>query len=205
MCWRYVDVFLSQTASLLTRVVHASYVCNFLRIWRGSVCHNPDQSLKTNFISRETYIDMLISCHFAVLLIKLTRDFTPGQPVSFKKSGSDVCEDHFSANGSFVVNKNTYNFLDMLHNTSKMTRLNEITTEKDGLTLNKRHKKQETVWEKGVSESEPANLCDYPTDQMMADSWTQGLEEAKTDLMSLLGEYWQTAHHFIRDGTIPRY
>ena len=164
-------------------------------------------TIQTNHSKLTLYHVKLISTcsSHAVLLIKLTRDFTPDQPVSFKKSGSDVCEDYFSANGSFVVNKHTYNFLDMLHNTSKMTRLNEITTEKDGLTLNKRHKKQETVWEKGVSESEPANLCDYPTDQMMADSWTQGLEEAKTDLMSLLGEYWQTAHHFIRDGTIPRY
>lgn len=99
------------------------------------------RSATSSFISCETYTDVILSCHHAVLLIKATRDFTPTQSVQLEQTGSDCCEDFFSANGSFVVNKHVYCFNDLLRNAAKMNRLTEITSERDGLVLTKRHKK----------------------------------------------------------------
>lgn len=187
MSYKYVDIFLSTTQPLLSRIENASYVANFLRIWRGSILNTRGRALSEAFISRETYIDVLISCHFAVLLVMLTRDYSPGQSVNLKKSGSDVCEDFFSANGSFVVNKHTYSFLDMIRNSNKMCRLNEITCE-GGLVLNKRHKKQECIWQNSVTSGTAiASLTEYPSDQEIVLSWDKGLRTAQSDMCSLLG------------------
>ena len=34
MAWRYIEIFYSLSASLVGKIKHASYVCNFLHIWR---------------------------------------------------------------------------------------------------------------------------------------------------------------------------
>ena len=146
----------------------------------------------TAFISRETYIDVVLSCHHAVLLMKAIRDFTPNQAVHLKQSGSDCCEDFFSANGSFVVNNYVYNFQDLLRNTSKMNRLTEITSEKDGLVLTKRHKKQENIWMRDRSSQNQQDdqltiLKQHPTDTELVTAWRRGIAEANADLKLLLG------------------
>ena len=191
MCYKYVDIFLSTTAPLLSRIENASYVANFLRIWRSWVVSSKAHKLSESFISRETYIDILISCHFSVLLILLTRDFSPDQPVNFAKSGSDVCEDFFSANGSFIVNKHTYSFLDMIRNSKRMSRLSEITSH-GGLVMNKRHKKQESIWTAGQesnTEVDAAILKQYPSNDQVVVSWDNGLKMAQKDMCRLLGEF----------------
>ena len=111
---------------------HAGYVVGFLCVWRISALKSCSAS--TAFISQETYIDVVLSCQHAVLLIKATRDFTPNRAVHLELSGSDCCcEDFFSAKGSFVANKQESNFQDLRRNASKMNRLIEITS--DGLIL----------------------------------------------------------------------
>ena len=190
MCWRYVEIFLSASASLTDRASHAGYVVRFLRVWRASALQS--RSASTAFISRETYIDVVLSCHHAVLLMKATRDFTPNQAVHLEQSGSDCCEDFFSANGSFVVNKHVYNFQDLLRNASKMNRLTEITSEKDGLILTKRHKKQENIWMKDRSSQDQQDdrltiLKQHPTDTELVTAWRRGIAEANADLKLLLG------------------
>ena len=40
VCYRYVDICYSTTAPLLERCQNASYVINFLRLWRLFVFHH---------------------------------------------------------------------------------------------------------------------------------------------------------------------
>ncbi len=122
MCWHYTEIFLSVSATLLDRVTHAGCVVNVLRIWRLWVHKCGQLSLKENFVSRETFQDISISCQHAVLLIKATRDYAADHPVCFHRTGTDVCEDYFSANGSFVLNKHNFSITDMFRNLGNMNR-----------------------------------------------------------------------------------
>ena len=58
VCWRYVEIFYSLEANLAQRITYASYVANFLRIWRASLMREKGKTLKDSFISREAYQDV---------------------------------------------------------------------------------------------------------------------------------------------------
>ena len=95
--WHYVELFYSLEASLLERVKYASYVANFLRIWRGWIHLSESKTLRENFVSRETYQDIIISCHHVVLIIMASRDFAPNHSACLQKLGTDYCEEYFSS------------------------------------------------------------------------------------------------------------
>ena len=63
---KYVDIFFSPAISNFNRVKYASCVANFLPIWRSFIMATRGLTLKDNFIMREGFIDVIISCHFAV-------------------------------------------------------------------------------------------------------------------------------------------
>ena len=182
MCWSYIEIFYSIEATLLTRVKYASFVVNFLRIWRCWVYRTGDLNLQTNFISRETYLDLTLSCHQVVLFIMASRDFAPNYPICFPRLGTDVCEEFFSANGSFIVNKHNYIITDMYRNLGNMNRLQEIFADEDGPDNPRKHRKGENIWNKGNSRAPgiPApDLKDFPDNDMMIKYWQRGLEEAQ--------------------------
>lgn len=66
--WYYVEIFCSEEASLLTRIRYAANVTHVLAIWQNLVYRDGNLKLATNFITRETYIDVLLSCHFDLQL-----------------------------------------------------------------------------------------------------------------------------------------
>ena len=182
LLWFYIEIFFSFKASLIDRISHASYVANFLRLWRLWICQSHGVNLKDNFITRETYLDLVISCHFVVLLIKATRDFANGQPVLLEKTGTDCCEDYFSQNGSFNMNKHTYSFPDMVNNLGSMNRLQEIRSDPEGPVINKAHEKQDKIWHKGndrPDDSDAPDLTNYPSDNEIEDAWDHGLRRAR--------------------------
>ena len=93
--YHYLEIFVSLRASLTERIEHSSYVVHFLGIWRSYIIMSRDLTLKENFLSRETFQDILLSCHFAVLMII---DF--GENYSYlecclDRTGSDDCEVFF--------------------------------------------------------------------------------------------------------------
>lgn len=186
----YMEVFCSLSASLLDRVQYASTVIHFLQIWRRWIFKHPLFHVSKNFISREAFQDVVLSCHAAVLHIMATRDFTPQHPVNLSKIGSDCCEDYFSQNGQFVLNKHTYSFGDMLTNLSNLNRLLQIQASPNAPHIKKRHEKQENIWHKGT-ETPPENpdMRDFPTDiQLLVDArWRIGNAQAQ-QLCIKLGE-----------------
>ena len=175
MVWKYVEIFYSVQASLTERVTNASYVCNFLRIWRLWVHHTKGMKLQTNFISRESFQDLLISCHHIVLFIRASRDFAPSVPICFQRLGSDVCEEYFSANGSFILNKHNDTITDMYRNLSHMQMLHQIYADKDGPDNPKKHRKAENIWLKGHSTPERSpDLQDFPLDEALEEHGKAG-------------------------------
>ena len=77
MIWYYVEIFCSSVASLTNRIKYAAIVTHFLGIWQNWVYRHRNLKLSVNFISRETYTDVILSCHFAVMLIVYMRDNVP--------------------------------------------------------------------------------------------------------------------------------
>ncbi len=172
ICWKFVEVFCSFSATLLERVTYASEVTNFLRLWRWWVYKNPNLTLANNFLTRQCFQHVVLSCHAAVLLIMGSRDFAPEHPICLALCGSDCCEDHFSDHGSFVDNKHTYTFKEMVENKANMDTLLKIRSNPNGPKIPKRHKKQENIWDKGNSKPDhPPDLKDWPTDDAIKAAW----------------------------------
>ena len=88
----------------------------------------------------QCYTDVIISCHAAVLHIRAGRIFTSSEEIILPKTGSDCCEDCFSINGSFVINRHTYRFANMVETLPTMNRVNEIRADPDAPTVPKGHK-----------------------------------------------------------------
>ena len=175
ICHKYAAVFLKhQTVEAI--VSSCSEIVNFLRLWRIFIKDNRRQNLQTSFISRQTYEDIVLSCHFTVLLLRWFRDKSPSIPIELGITGTDVCESFFSENGSFVMNRHTYTFNDMLHNITKMNVLNSIVT-RGHVVARKAHMKQEVIWNEGAAA--PLSGTDVPSDSELCSYWEQGLEQAQ--------------------------
>lgn len=130
------------------------YVTTFLGIWRNSIVLANALTLSQHFLSRETFQDLPLSCHFAVVLIA---DFALNYPYlecSLDRTGGDGCGVCFSLNGSWVQNHHAYTALDMVRNHRSMTRIAEISSSNDRLKFKRANYKQDNIWE---SQYEPGN------------------------------------------------
>ena len=114
MCRKYISIFLSREISWQTRIQRAGYVITFLRLWRLQITNHPDLRRNTHFITNQAFKDVLLSCHFVVLLIKYYALNYPGQSIPFHLTGTDVCEEFFSSLGSWNLNKRTYTVLEAI-------------------------------------------------------------------------------------------
>ena len=123
-----MEIFISLTASLYDRIKYAGFVVTFLGIWRNYLIFYPEYDLNTNFITRETFQDIILSCHMAVNLIALFAEKYSYLECALDLTGTDCVETYFSMNGSWVVNKHAYTILDMIRNLKSMNRLSEISS-----------------------------------------------------------------------------
>lgn len=123
VAWHYTEIFFSLHASLRERIKYAAFVVIFFSLWRNWILISDAFSLKQNFLTRECFQDVLLSCHFVVILISYFRDEHPDLECPLDLTGSDCCERYFSENGSFVQNRHNYTILDMDTNLGHMNRL----------------------------------------------------------------------------------
>ncbi len=186
ICWKFVEIFCSFSATLLERVTYASEVTNFLRLWRWWVYRNPNLTLAINFLTRQCFQHVVLSCHAAVLLIMASRDYAPDHPIYLAMSGSDCCEDRFSLHGSWIENKHTYTYKDMLESKSNMDTLLRLRSNPSGPIIPKRHKKQENIWDKGNPKPNiPPDMKDWPSDEALKKAWEKGLKLAQDEFKDL--------------------
>ena len=92
LTWMYVEIFCSKIATLERRIVYASTICSFLGIWHNWITLEKTLTTKANFLSRETYLDILISCHFAVSVICYMRDEHPEIKCNLDETGTGCVE-----------------------------------------------------------------------------------------------------------------
>lgn len=97
--WYYMEIFCSSVASLRQRIKYSAIVTHFLAIWHNYVHRHPRLTIRTNVITRETYTDVLLSCHCAVLLICYMRDNFPNQECRLELTGSDILEQEWAMGG----------------------------------------------------------------------------------------------------------
>ena len=122
ICANYVDIFLSCRLTLYCRVVLVAKVSFFFRVWRlwlkhenhtiGGNCKNLTQS--ESFVPQQCFLDVQMSCHFVVLLMKLFRDFYLNLHVPLYLIGSNCCEIFFSQIRRMVEMERAYNFHELL-------------------------------------------------------------------------------------------
>ena len=197
----YIDIFLSPHESLFKRVVLASKVAFFFQIWRLWILDNPIYNLKSNFISRETFLDVQISCHFVVLLIKMFRDFYPQLECPLHLTGSDGAEIFFSKIGGMIGMERAFDISDVLHCSGNVNKLAKFECIDNGLVFPRAHKKQESIWSKlNFMHDKPlANLKDYidiSNDDQLVFALKEGLKEAQILCESLNmkpkhnGQWW---------------
>ena len=185
---RYISVFYSRTLPLAGRIKRASYVLHFLCRWRMWVLKSRAHTLERNFISRESYLDVLISAHQVILVIRLFRDHCGGVPVCLVELGSDCCESFFSAQGSWVVNKRNYTTNQLLLNTRKIVRSDRIRVDKNGPSFGRPTTDRTPNWKgEDPADAPNADMSDYASvsDLNIGVLWKEGDEWAKRDLVSL--------------------
>ena len=104
----YASIFMSKGLGFRERIRRAAYVATYLRLWRQWIKLSPVLTYKKNFLTSECFKDVLMSCHFAVLLIKYFAEWHPGVPLPMERTGTDACEEYFSMLGGWNMNKRTY-------------------------------------------------------------------------------------------------
>lgn len=121
---RYASIFLSKRLTYKQRAAHAAYCVTTLRLQRQWVVHNPLLNTRDHCPTREAFQDCLLSCHFAVLMMKMFGEHYPHLlPPPIHKLGSNCCEDFFSALGSFVANKRVFTYMEALTTTRAKLRV----------------------------------------------------------------------------------
>ncbi|XP_076070119.1 uncharacterized protein LOC143041871 [Mytilus galloprovincialis] len=142
---------------------------------------HPGMNLRSSFITRESYIDGMISAHFAVMLIVYFRDNFPYLECRLDLTGSDCCEIFFSRHGQWVGNRHNFNFGDMHRNVSHMIRLEQIQCDPDGPKFARNHIKQENVWHKqyDMANIQKVDLTNYPPPGDEVKAWKEGIEMAQ--------------------------
>jgi predicted SprT family Zn-dependent metalloprotease len=185
---RYLEMFLSKKKSIESHIKSAGYIVTYLRLWRQWLKHKPGLTLKEHFITREAFQDLLISCHFVVLLVMCHRDFSPSIPVDLSRTGTDCVEDLWSSLGSMVMNKRTYTILRGLQGIRKRNTLLMLAA-RSNIMMPKNNKRLKItnifVEDDNLDDTMPDMEARSVTDEMMTRWWNIGGEEARLDVRDI--------------------
>eukprot|EP00112_Aurelia_sp_Birch-Aquarium-sp1_P001683 Seg1182.1 transcript_id=Seg1182.1/GoldUCD/mRNA.D3Y31 product="hypothetical protein" protein_id=Seg1182.1/GoldUCD/D3Y31 len=177
---KYVDIFFSPALTNENRVRYASCVANFLSLWHNYISGVKDLTLKENFITRESFTDIVISCHFIILLMCEFRDHFPDQPLDLSLTGSQCLEDLFSEMVSWNMNKHTFSGMEALRTLRSIATMQKIKAAPDAPHYS-RSSKQEDIWYMQYLKVPYINptLNEFPDDIRMEELWKQGLQDAQ--------------------------
>jgi hypothetical protein len=138
-----------------------------------------------SFVSQQCFLDVQMSYHFVVLLIKMFRDFYPALEVPLHLTRSDSCEIFFSRIGGMQGMERAYNFHELINCANALNQLSAIEYGENGLQFGRAHNKQKNVWADlhPLQEGEDiANLADFSglaTDEDIVGALKEGFKEAQ--------------------------
>ena len=199
---RYAEIFMSRKLKHTERVKSAGMVVTFLRLWRLWLQKAAKKDLKTSFLTNESVIDATLSCHFAVLWLKMFRELYPHREPLLYRTGTDVCEIWFSQLGGFIQNKRVYSVLEGLQ--TIRTKLNSEIAYASGIAKPSHKRRLAGVWEE-LPEGDERNgsQVEYPSDATMITAWMAGADEARA-LCEELGmkparapAWWSSPHDHV--------
>ena len=118
-----VDSYLSKKSTPLQCIRHAWYAVYFCRYWRYWLLHNPNYTLKNNFITSNAYSCIELNAHALIIFLMTHRDSDIKCDNNFFQCllGSQPCEKAFRAmrsmSGMFstIINFSMLGFLRKLH------------------------------------------------------------------------------------------
>ena len=90
------------------RISYAGLVVKFKAMWRNFVVWEEDLTLKNNFISNQCYLDIISSCHYAVLMICYCRDAYSSQAFPIHRMGSTAARMEIAVSGDGPLFSRSY-------------------------------------------------------------------------------------------------
>jgi hypothetical protein len=188
----YIVLFFGEKATLEQRVELAGFIVHFLRLARLHVVDTPGLTLKLNFFSRQTYQHVVLSCHSAVLLIRLQRDVNARLPVALFKSGSDCCETAFSqisGHGRLNARHRDGSVGEAVNGLSRLNTLTGWGADREArMRYGKRHHKADVDARTHENQALPvADLSRHQSDEVYAQAWRDGMTraEAKAQILGI--------------------
>ncbi len=95
--------------TLLKQVELSSFVVHMICFGIEYICNvQHGHNLQDNWLTKESIIDCLISCHSTILHIMVMQDLFSNLPIALHKVGSNCCEDFFSFLRQHVKNKHNF-------------------------------------------------------------------------------------------------
>jgi hypothetical protein len=91
-------------------------------------------------------LDIQLSCHYNVLLIKLFRDPHNHLEVPLSLTGSDACKIFFSKVGGMIENERNYDGCDLVESAGAIARIAEFEANPKGPQFARAHKIQTHIW-----------------------------------------------------------
>ena len=183
LCAAYVLIHHSMYFGELQRIRFAGYVNMFAAHWRCWVLTKPGLTLGENFLTKECYSDLVQSCHEAVLQCHVFKTYCPSLPLRLKYSGSNVCENSFSAKGGYrgMHGKRNYTILDYTNSVEDEFVMSVL--EHTGVRRGRaQHRKQEwdsRYHEPSISPQElDRKLSHHHDDSEKCSSWNAGCADA---------------------------
>ena len=144
-----------------------------------------------NLVSQQCFINIQLSCQFAMLLICHFRDRYVHLPVPFHLTRNDSCEFIFSKIGGMNGNERSYNFHELINMANTLNHMFAIEYTENGLKFNKQHNKMENEWAKLHPLQEGKTACDLgdyskiPTTADVVLALKEGLTKAQRLLRHL--------------------
>ena len=199
VCTDYIDIFLSVMLDLRERIMLESKVSFFFRLsklWLKYGDHamggnTRNLNSQESFVSNQCYLDIQLSCHFVVLLIKHFRDSFIYLPIPLHLTCSNSYEIFFSKVGGMQGMERTYDFHKLLECANTLNHLAGIEYMDNGMQFNRQYNKQKNIWATlhPLLDSQPLpNLVDYSKIQENSDiilALKEGLKEAQSMLWVL--------------------
>ena len=176
---RYAEIFMSRKLKHVERVKSAGMVVTFLQLWRLWLQQTAKKDLKVHYLSSESVTDATLSCHFAVLWLKMFREMYPNREPLLYRTGTDVCESWFSLLGGFIQNKRVYSVLEGLQ--TIRTKMTSELTYASGIARPQHKKRVTGEWDELPDDDERnGSQFNYPSDEDMARAWVDGADEARS-------------------------
>ena len=103
-------------------------------------------TVSSNFVIDQCFLDVQLSCHFVLLLVKHFRDVYPHLPVFLHLTWSDDCEIFFSKIGEMNGMERSYDLHDLVNTYYILNRLSSVEFGNNGLKFGRVHNKMENIW-----------------------------------------------------------